>query len=263
MDPSYALASRTFEPVARELLAGALRGVPGLTPADAPTVCGAGCGFLARHLSAAQAAQFLTNLQQAGVAAELVAEAGLPALPTRRMIRKAEFTPDALLVDDALGRMNPVAWTSIALIAAGSVCEAVFSRTRYEWEEVRTDLVHLGHLAVIPIPVKETKVDYDSHESSEWALRAELLFAHGATRLSIEAEQFNYAGLKDLRTRNLAADFCLVVRELVKHVPHAALNHGATLIMGDPWELAYYDNRIAFQDETIWRLWRRGLGGPN
>ncbi len=262
MKPTYAIASGTFDPVPREMLASALQGVPGLTPADAPNVCGDGCGFLARQLLAEQAAKFLANLQRAGVVTDLVAEASLPVLPTRRMIRKAELTPGALLVDDALGRLTPLAWSDLVLIAAGSVCEAVFSRARYEWEETRTDLLHLAHFAVIPIPVKETKVGYDSRESGEWALRAELLLANGTTRLSIEAEQFSYAGLKGLLTQNLATNFCLLVRELVRNAPQAALNRGASLILGEPWELAYYDNRAAFQNETAWRLWRRRGAAP-
>jgi hypothetical protein len=257
MNPTYAIASRTFEPVAAEVLAGALRGVPGLTPADAPNVCGEGCGFLARHLAPEQAAQFLANLQQANVPAELVTEASVPVLPTRRLIRKTEFTPEALLADDALGRMTPVAWSDVVLLAAGSVREAVFSRTRREWEEVRTDLLHVAHFAVIPIPVNETKFEYDSKETAEWALRTELLLADGATRLSIEAERFSFAGLKELLTQNLAANFCLLVRELAKHAPHATLNHGATLILAEPCEFEYYTSRVAFQNETTWRLWLR------
>jgi hypothetical protein len=125
LNPIYAIATRTFEPVATEVLAGALRGVPELTPADAPNVCGDGCGFLSRHLSAEQAAQFLANLRQAGVPAELVAEASVPVLPPRRLIRNTEFTPEALVVDAALGRMTPVAWPDVVLLAAGSVREAV------------------------------------------------------------------------------------------------------------------------------------------
>lgn len=261
MNLDHAIASRTFEPVAAKVLAGALRGVPGLTPADAPNVCGDGCGFLARHLAAEQAAPFLANLQQAGVQAELVAEASVPVLPTRRLIRKTEFTPEALLVDDALGRMTPVVWSDIVLLAAGSVREAVFTRTRREWEEVRTDLIHVAHLAVIPIPVKETKFEYDSKESAEWALRAELLLADGTTRLSIEAERFSFAGLKELLTQNLAANFCLLVRELARHAPHAALNQGVTRIVAEPCEFAYYASRVAFQNETTWRLWLRNQPG--
>jgi hypothetical protein len=260
MNPTYAIATRTFEPVGREVLAEALRGVPGLTPADAPTVCGEGCGFLARHLTAEQAAAFLANLQRAGVPAESVAEASIPALPTRRLIRRAEYTPEALQVDDALGRMKPVAWTDIAVLAAGSVCEAVFTRTRHEWQTTRTDLIHLGHLAAIPIPVTETHVEYDASESAKWSLRAELVLANGATRLSIEAEKFSFAGLQELLTQNLATNFCLLVRELAKHAPHAALNQGAQRIVTEPWEFAYYESRKAFQDETTWRLWRRGTG---
>ena len=259
MNPTYAVARRSFEPVAAEMLAGALRGVPGLTSADAPNVCGDGCGFLARQLTAEQAAPFLANLRQAGVDAELVTEASVPVLPPRRLIRKAEFTPEALLVDDPLGRLTPMAWSDIVLIAAGSVREAVFSRTRHEWQETRTDLILVAHLAVIPIPVKETHVGYDAKESAEWALRAEVLFADGATRFSIEAERFSFSGLKELLTQDLAANFCLLVRELARHVPQATLNEGATRIVAEPCEFAYYSSRAAFQSETTWRLWHRSL----
>jgi hypothetical protein len=261
MNPTYAIASRAFEPVASEVLAGALRGVPGLTPADAPHICGDGCGFLARHLEAEPAAKFHANLQQAGVAAEIVAEASVPVLPTRRLVRRTEFTPKALRVDDALGRMTPVAWADLVLIAAGSVQEAVFTRTRHEWQETRTDLLHVGHLMAIPIPVTETKFDYDSNESAAWALRAEILLADGATRLSIEAERFSFAGLGELLTQSLATNFCLLVRELAACAPHAAINQGVARILSEPCEFEYYASRASFQKETTWRLWRRQSPG--
>jgi len=257
VNPACAIATRTFEPVDREVLANALRGVPGLTPADAPTVCGEGRGFLARHLTAEQATAFHANLQRAGAASELVDEASVPALPTRRLIRKVEFTPEALRVDDALGRMKPVAWSDIEVLAAGSVREAVFTRTRQEWQTTRVDLLHVGHLAVIPIPVTETRVDYDASESAEWSLRAELLLVDGATRLSIEAEKFSFAGLRELLTQNLATNFCLLVRELARQAPQAILNQGAQRIVAEPWQFAYYETRKAFQDETTWLLWQR------
>jgi len=257
MNPTYAIASRKFDPVATEVLSGALRGVPGLTPADAPNVCGDGCGFLARQLTAEQAAKFFANLQHAGVDAELVAEASVPVLPRRRLIRQAKFTPEALLVDDALGRMTPVTWSDIVLIAAGSVCEAVFTHGRFERDVTRTDFIHIGHLVAIPIEVTETHVEYDSRESAEWALRAELFLADGSTRLNIEAERFSFAGLNELLTQNLATNFCLFVRELARHVPQAGLNEGATRILAEPPEFAYYSSRAAFQNETMWRLWRR------
>jgi hypothetical protein len=262
MNPLFAIATRTFKPIATDVLTGALRGVPGLAPADAPNVCGDGCGFLGRHLREEQALRFLENLYGAGVEAELVAEASVPALPPRRLIRKAEFTPEALLVDDALGRMTPVAWPDLALISAGSVREAVFTRARREWQTTRTDLIHLGHLAVIPIPVTETHVEYNAKESSEWALRAELLLPGGATRLSIEAEKFSYAGLKEQFTQNLATNFCLLVRELARCLPDAARNEGVELILKDPPEFAYYASRAAFQNETTWRLWQRNCARP-
>lgn len=262
MNPAYAIATQTFEPIDREVLTNALRGVPGLTPADAPMVCGEGCGFLARHLTAEQAAAFHANLRQAGVEAEIVAEARVPVLPARRLIRQFAFTPEALQVDDALGRMTSVAWSHIVLLAAGSVCEAVFQRSRTEWQQTRMDLAVLGGMAGFPVPIKETKVEYDSKESANWSLRAEILLADGKTRLSVEAEKFNFAGLKELLTQTLATNYCLLVRELAKRLPHAVLNRGVQRIAAEPWEFAYYETRKAFQDETTWLLWRHAAAAP-
>lgn len=250
MNPAYAIATRTFEPIDLDVLTNALRGVPGLTPADAPTVCGEGYGFLARHLSAEQATAFHANLQRARVAAEIVSEASIPALPTRRLIRRAEFSPEALVVDDPLGRMTPVAWSDLVLIAAGSVRELVYSQIPYECAEV-----HFGK------PVRLVKsIEEETKESVEWLLRAELLLADDQTRLSIEPEKLSFAGLQDRLTQDLATNFCLLIRELGKHAPQAVLNQGALRISAEPWEFAYYKTRRAFQDETTWLLWRRTIG---
>jgi hypothetical protein len=268
MKDAFAIATRTFEPVDREVLAEVLRGVPGLTPADASTLCGEGCGFLARHLTAEQAAAFHANLQSVGVAAELVAESDIPTLPGRRLIRRAEFTPEALLVDDALGRMTPVVWTDIAILAAGSVRETVFTSTEVDYafvNETVTGLFALGSLVCGLSSTAEvttekgvgSDVERDFKESAEWSLRAELLLADGTTRLSIAAEKFSFAGLKELLGQDLATDFCLLVRELAKHAPQATLNQGVQRIVAEPAEFAYYETRKAFQDETTWLLWRR------
>ena len=260
MNPRYAILRTNRKPVEVEVMARAFRGVPGLTPYDAHMVCGAGDGILCRNLSAAQAEVLLTNLGTEAVQVELVEETKLPSLPTGRVIHRGKFTPEALLVDDLLKGQLPLPWEQVQLIAAGSVQTATFARKRTEWEEVHMDHLHIHAGIMIPIPRKVTRFEYNSKESSDWFLRADILLADSTTRYRIEAEHFDFAASCPEASRNLAGDFCLFVRELARYAPKAMLSRGAAAILADPPEFVYFPHKKSYEDELIWTLWRNAQG---
>ena len=257
MSAPFAIVRTGGEPPALETLEAAIRGVPGLTPYDARSRCD-GHGIIVRGLSAEQAAVFETNLKAAGVIVECVEEARLPVLPPGKIIRQVEFTAEALMILDLVGRKTPVNWKQIKLFAAGSVQLTTFSRSRQEgaWGAEIVHVVHVGGLGALPALLQDSGPNYTVKESSDWFLRAEIVLADGATRYSFEAEKFQFTCLGERMTKNLAGDFCQFVRELAGRATSAALNRGAAAIVGEPPAFVYYPRKGMFHEEMIWMLWR-------
>jgi hypothetical protein len=253
MNPRFAIVQTRRQPLEPGKLRHAFLGVPGLAPCDADSVCSEGDGILCHNLSSGQAAMLQANLKAAGAEVEIVDESRLPALPAAKVIRRVKLTPQALLIADLLKGQVPVAWEQVHLLAAGSVQLTTIARKRTESKEVGVNPVH--HM--IPLwPVATNKVEYSTRTSADWFLRAEIILAGVTVRYSIEAEDFDFAPLGEGVTGDLAADFCLLVRQLAAHAPHAMLSRGAAAILSDPCEFAYYPRKGSFHDEIIWVLWR-------
>ncbi len=254
MNPLFAVARTTSEPLAAETVSGAFRGVPGLTAYDANTTGGDGHGIVGRGLSAEQAAVLQANLKSAGVATELVEESQLPALPPAKIIRRVEIKPEALFIEDLIKGLIPIGWERVLLIAAGSVQLTKVSRNLIEQEDF-TQHIHVAH----GIPAYQSTSNYVSKETVDWFLRAEILMTDGKLRYSIEAERFNFVPLGEGVTRDLAGNFCLLVRGLAAHAPKALLSRGAASMVSDPPEFIYYPRKGAFYDEITWMLWQTHL----
>jgi hypothetical protein len=248
----YAVVQNELEPLDLEKLKRAFRGVPGLAPYDAGAVCNESDGILCRGFSAEQATALQANLRAEGVAAEIVDESQLPVLPPPRLIRRVEIKPEALFIDDLVKAPIPVPWERIRLIAAGSVQLTKFTRQETITEEVRFSHGH----GFIPVPRKELKVEYRSKEKEDWYLRAEILLDDQSVCYSIEAERFHFASLGEGVTKDLAGNFCLLIRSLVAHAPKALLSRGAAAIASDPCQFVYYPRKNSFHEEILWMLWK-------
>lgn len=251
MKPGFAIVRRGLEPLDLEQLRRAFLGVPGLAPCDAGTVCNEAGGILCRGFSTDQAAALQANLKTEGVEVEMVDESQLPVLPPPKLIRRVEIKSEALFVEDLIKGLKPIAWDQVCLIAAGSVQLTKFARQQQVTEEIR---LHISH--GIPLPVMETKLEYRSKEAADWYLRAEIIMADGSIRYSVEAEQFNFSPLGEGVTRDLAGNFCLLIRGLATHAPGALLSRGAASILSEPCEFSYYPRKNAFHDDIIWTLWK-------
>lgn len=262
MNARYALMNPGLDPVDPDTFARAFRGVPGLTPVDANRIGQPDCGMLVRHLTLEQATALQSNLQAAGMAAEMVAETKLPTLPDGYVIRFAQCSAESLTFRDCFQRSTAIRRKDVKLLAAGSVRIATFPRQRLEKQVAST---HMLHLPIHPIPImipmvqRETRVQYIEREAEEWVLRAEIVCPSVSQRLIIEAENFDYSSLGADKTFDVATNFCLLIRELAGTCSPPVVNRGVTSILSDPWEFAYYSNKDAFQNELISLLWRDGL----
>jgi hypothetical protein len=259
MNPRFAVVQARREPLDLEKLRRAFLGVPGLTPHDADVVGGEGDAILCRNLSADQAAMLQAKLQAEGVEVETVDQSQLPVLPPPKAIRRIELTPEALWVDDLIKGKIPIAWRQVRLIGAGSVQLMTVTRKRTETREV--DPNPLRHLTPLWPLISGRKVQFSSQTSTDWFLRAEIVLAEGAVRYSIEAENFNFAPLGEGVSKDLAGNFCLLIRGLAAHAPEALLSRGAASILSDPCEFAYYSRKTAFEDDLIWTLWKAQQSG--
>jgi len=255
VNPTYAIVHTRLEPLTLEQLRRSFRGVPGLTPHDASTVCSEGCGIVGRNFTAAQAAALQANLRNDGVPVEIVAEARLPVLPPGKTIHRIQITPEAMLIDHLIRGTVPIPWDQVFVIAAGSVQLATLIHEQRIVENPRQGLRALRP-TLFDIPSSGYEVESSSKVVSDWYLRAEILLAGASGRYSIEAENFNFVPLGEGVTRDLAADFCLLVRRLAAQAPKALLSRGAAAIRSDPCEFVYYARKNAFQDDIIWVLWR-------
>lgn len=235
----------------------AFRQVPGLVALDADRLCQDVVGLLARNFTRPQAEVLQAALQAEGIEAEAVEQAHLPALPVGKVIRRIDFTPDALMIHDPLRPRFPVEWRQVTLLAAGCVSRTAFPRSRRAWLEVQTHFVH-----GIPVQVRKEKFEYASREASQWVFRAEVVLEGGKERFSIEAEDFDFACLGNQAKRKLEADFGMLVQELARHAPQAVLNQGASLLLAETPELFGYPRPSYLTDELIWLLWWLGQAQP-
>ena len=248
-----ALLQKTPEAPSAEQLKAAYHGVPGVPAADADRLCHNMFGILARNLRSDQASALQAGLKAQGIESVVIEESALPRLPPAKTVRRMEFTPEALMVYDPLGRAFPVQWEHLMVIAAGNTQEATFQRVRSEREETRTKFVH----GMIPVPVREIKVSYNSQVSTSKVLRGEIILARAAGRFTIEAENFNYSAcLGNRARRDIPADFSLFMRELARHAPHAALGRGAASVMAEPPTFVAYPRHKFLEEELVWMLWR-------
>ena len=253
MNTACALMQKGPVAPSAEQLKLAYRGVPGVPAVDADRLSQNAFGILARNLRADQATALQANLKAQGIEADVIEESALPPLPPGKTVRRLEFTSDALMVYDPLGRPFPVPWGNLTLLAAGNVQQATFQRVRSEREEVRTKFVH----GVIPVPVRETIVGYSSQESAAKVLRGEIILTRSAARFSIEAENFNYAAcLGEHFQRDVPLDFCRLIGELAGRAPQAAQTRGVATIMAEPPVFLAYPRQKFLEEEIVWMIWR-------
>ena len=87
----------------------------------------------------------------------------------------------------------------------------------------------------------------------------DIFFQDEPYRYHIRADKFNYAYLGERQSRNNMENFAHLVGDLTSYVRGAALNRGAVAIRDDGLGSSFsYPSRHAFEEETIWLLYRFG-----
>ena len=219
-----------------------------LTEADAIKLAGEACGILMRNLSLTDARVLQRALQGEGVPTELLDATRLPKLPDAKFVRRLEIQPQALAIFDPLGRIVPLPWQHLTLVAAGTVRHFGVSATRTEVTVNTFD----------PIRGLRTKVvtDLRHRVEDDAKLMLDIFLAGGVMRFQIEAESFQFKYCFDRPELNLPQKLGLLLQILAEHAPQAVMNRGAAALRDGQPENAAYASKAALFDESVWLLWR-------
>lgn len=248
----FAVVQKTLEPPSLAQLQAAFRGVPGLTPLDAHTIGRDAFGVLVKNFPFEHARVLQMNLRAQGIETEVIDERQLPAMPAAKFVSRLDPQPDALLIYDPVGRDFPIQWGHVTLIAAGQVRLSTFKREVTEQPQVR--------FSADANPYVDFEREVRHREEMNDHLVAEVVLGRASQRLSLRADQFNFAGLGDSRSKDLAENFQNLVRALIRSAPHAAINRGAYYLRETPPTVFSYPSKNAFFEEIVWLLWRMQQG---
>lgn len=264
---AFALLQKTLEPPSVDQLKTAFHDVPGLTPYDAFTLGKDAFGILLRKLDLRSANILKLNLAEQGIDTDLVDEDDLPALPEARNIPRLDCAPEGLTLYDPLNRPFALGWDKVQLIAAGCVNIDEFNQVRTVTEvpdysrSSPSDVLLSGVLGLPRIgpPKTTTVVKYDTKEQRVDHWLFELVVTGGKIRYCLVADKAGgllFQSLGDRRTDNFGSNFALLVQDIIKFAPQAAINRGTYYIRENHPTAFRYPTKIAFQQEMIWLLWQ-------
>jgi hypothetical protein len=251
----YAVVQKSLEPPSLEQLQNAFQGIPGLTRMDASILGRDAFGILVKGFPFDRATKLQASLAGQGVETEVVEQNALPALPQEKNVTRLECTPEALMIYDPLNRSFPLEWKNIMMIAAGTVPLVELARVRTE-----TSVPAMGYnMLTGDLHVEQrTQVEYSSHAERNERLLVEIVLSRAVLRYSITADKspllFNYLG--ERRTRDSLRDFALLIQDLTKFAPQAAVNRGAYYLRENAGKPFIYPSKNAFYEEIIWLLWK-------
>jgi len=244
----YAIVQKTLDMPGREQLVAAFRSLPDLTDYDAASMAKDAFGILVERLPMAKAGRLLQALHANGVEAEMVDHNALPPLPAANPIRRADLTLEAFVAYDVVDRPNEVAWNDVLLIAAGAVQVTEFNHVVTE----RVTMDYTSGRSAVPI----VKYEHEDKAEDQCRMRLELFLAVPPGRYQIAAEKFSFACLGDRVGAHTGASFAAFVVECARRSPRAVLNRAAQLLTEDASRLIRYPSRHAFEEESVWQLWR-------
>jgi hypothetical protein len=251
------LMQKGLAPPTAEQLKLAFCKVPGLTAVDATVLGRDAFGVLARSFERERAEALKSALAAEGVETEVVEDGSLPVLPEARLVHRIDCTPDALVIYDPLGRSFPLKWENVMLIAAGRV-------NLIEFKDVRTETKVSGRSYGRFGAADKTVVSHDLKEERHDRWLLEFVITGAALRYNVNADVARpmlFLGLGERRTNDLAANFKLIVQDMMNGAPQAAVNRGAYYLRENSVKPFYYPAKKAFYDEMIWLLWRMKPAG--
>lgn len=249
---------KQVEPLTVEQLKRAFRKVPGLAEMDAYTLGKDGFGVLVKGFEWERASALKSALAEQGVEVEVVDETSLPQLPPSRQVHRIDCLPEALMIYDPAGRSFALEWKNIMAIAAGRVKMSDF-KTEMVISSQQGGGRHYGYVMAREPMTTETRKEH---------LLLEIIVTRAVLRYTIIADRpgglsFEYLGARQVK--GVAGNFLLVVQDVLKFAPEAAINLGAQEIRENSAKPFIYPSKTSFYDEMVWMLWQMSLNSspPN
>jgi hypothetical protein len=106
-------------------------------------------------------------------------------------------------------------------------------------------------------------VDHKDVEKEHMRLWLELFLDIAPARHHITAEKFNFGYLGDRLNPSRTRNYVSLVQDCLGCATGAILNRGAQRVSENPDALLQYPSKHAFEEETIWLLWRHFASGPS
>ena len=94
----FAIVQHDLDPLPPEPLERAFQAVPQLTATDAKLLARDGFGIIVNNLTFEAAATLQAALNQQGIATDVVDQLDLPKLPPAKRLKRADCTPEALVL---------------------------------------------------------------------------------------------------------------------------------------------------------------------
>ena len=243
---SYALVQKELVVPDIDRLKRAFSASPLLTALDAQTAVKDAYGILLRGQELEHATMLQEALRREQIETHLIAESTLPVLPIAHVMRELEFLPDRLKITDPMQRAMEVPYADFLLVIAGYVKIREIRKHRATLEEPASRSAGIG---------QDLVSGFSSREEEHPHLLLDLYLRNGG-RYSLDADAFSYDCLGDRRTEDKALNFVALIQTLIQAAPNAGQNQGAYMACQDPPELFPFPSKAAFNEETIWMLWR-------
>lgn len=238
----YAVLQLDLTPPPVEALTKAFAQTQLLRPTDAAKAVRDAFGILAERLPAPDALAVSQALGELGVATDVVDDKDMPTLPPPKLVSRIECRDAGLAVFSAIGRETLFDWSQVALISVGRVgmIDMVSQQAQYFQVE------GLDNYAWV-----RSNSRYAEKERQHLLLD---VIVQGPERYRADATKLNFAAMGSRLQPTAAANFGLLVTDLISRAAGAVLNQGAQALR-DGREF-FYPNRHAFEEETIWQMWK-------
>ena len=263
---SYCLVQSNLDRIDPEALKVAFRAVGELVDNDAHILSADAFGILADGLEVQTARSVASELGRAGISVEVVHEGQIPTLPAPHRLRRCECSREVFMATDSLGREVSWDWSKVLLISVGMVPfrEAKrIVRPRYKSRlggflggRIPMGFGVIGAFGAAAAPEREVSIRYKRESRG----LLDIFVDCQPYRYRIRADKFNFSYLGERRGRKSLENFVQLVNDLTSYARGAALNRGAVAIREDGLEATFaYPSRHAFEEETIWLLYKFGL----
>ncbi|MBI2070267.1 MAG: hypothetical protein HYT79_06650 [Elusimicrobia bacterium] len=248
--------ARHFQPPAIAKAIAAFKGIPLYDAARLAKKCR---GIVGEDLEEEPAKKLAQELKTTGLEGLIVPMASLAQLPVAEPI--AQIDPDSKGWRFLLktGQFATADSTALSLITAVG-CEEITAKTTEvkQGPTVAQRAMSIGLMMTTGLPIniggKNPMVKKTEHQTKQLYF-ADIFLKDPPRRLRLDAQDLNYAYLKERKAYNVFNNFKALLNDLIKSAPGAKLNLGATsIIQAKPLYDLGYESLADGERESRWLL---------